>query len=1403
MLGRIQGLDLLRPFPTSQSFPYQCINYVIGFVVVNNNKIPPKPRWVVDTACKHEGVSLNSALLKGRDNLVPLAQALFHFRERRIAVVADIQKMFHQIRVKKDDQQCQRYLWRDCDSSKPPKIFIYTAMLFGPTDSPSKANEVRILHAKNNSRRFPNASRAAIDSMYMDDLFNSEDEISQAVKTAKDSIEMFQAIRWKLVDFRSNSPDVLKKLPKEHINQGVLVELATEDPLLSLYKVLGLHWKPKRDVFNFQQTADMDLLKKSIVENYRPSKREILSFVMRIYDCLGLISHFIVRGRMILQSVWKEKFDWDTSISDDVFKAWLAWLRKFNEISQLEIPRHYGYHSKKVINTTLHVFTDASMDAYCGVCYFRFEFENESVHTCLVLSKCRVAPLKYLSVPKLELKGAVVGLQLAKVIVEQHKRMNITSVTFWTDSEIVLKWIRGVHLKLPPFVAPRISEIRENSKIDQWKHVPTKMNPADDGTKWNEIDFIDSNHRWFKGPEFLSQPESCWPAEKIIPQTAKAVYVIKKISSKELFYAGVFEEINPSIRADWIRYRSTIAYVIRYCDNSKTIITGDEKNSSEILDCKELNDAENVILRNIQRSYWPEEYDNVSRGRFLVKNNSHSLYSLNPFMGPNGLLRSQTRLSHQNVPFDQKFPIILPNKHETVNAIIRYYHQKNFHIGIETVVANLRSRLWIIHTRSAVKRISATCIYCIEMRAKPYKTPTAPLPSIRVTPTTKAFENVGCDCFGPLEVYARNSKRKRSTNVVIFTCLTSRAIYLRRLDAMTTDEMLLAIQDLWTRRGPIKTIMSDNGKNFVGSANFLQREFLQRIANDFNVKWIFNPPYTPQWGGAWERLIRDVKRALKAAMQGKIISERAFDVVLLQIEDIINSRPLTHVPASPNDAFPITPNLLIKLHAGYPLIDADEKPGGEEKDLRKMIKSSRQIVQQFMRRWLREYLPIITRAPASGKGKASIKEGDFVIYCDPTINPSKWERGIVQVAYAGRDKIARVADIKLLSGVILEKRSAYRLAKLDIDNSDFFPEWNESSHELLINNILLRMSNEFSFRDTRENLNILQEQETCCNDSLEISSGENSLLTSQTSSPRVSFNSSKLINLLMQMNAISGESPQKELSQSQVMELVKNLADARFINALKIRDDPIDEYLQKVFDANNSSFFSDPANEYTVKLECDSRAVSFAEVIIELAALKCQPVAIYITDISMKTPIIAFVILAHRDEALKLLALGSLSMEFGAAKVLKPKAARDMPANKKCFEHAVIYWHLKDEEIPILIIRRAENVKEEKKFGVRAAFTIGHQWELRLRDYEKGILAAWNDLRIIDDVPCIPPSSDLQPRSIKMDRHVMMIKRSFGNEPEIQRKRKLRSIICRVETDGSSTPVPPSKRVRFANEAEA
>ncbi|KAG5666196.1 hypothetical protein PVAND_017828 [Polypedilum vanderplanki] len=232
----------------------------------------------------------------------------------------------------------------------------------------------------------------------MDDQFNSEDTPEEAAAVANEIIALFKTISWDSVDFKSNSEITLQQLPSENVDNELILDLGSEDEVLSR-KVLGLHWNPKSDTFAFKVAKNVEMIAWTLNDDYCPTKLEVLSFIMRIFDCLGLISHFVIRGRMILQSIWKFGIGWRQKIPKEIHDAWKLWIEKFEEIERLQIPRHYGYDSRHSRNVTLHVFVDASLEAYAAVAFIRFEI-NGVVKVSQIMSKCRVAPVKYASVKK-------------------------------------------------------------------------------------------------------------------------------------------------------------------------------------------------------------------------------------------------------------------------------------------------------------------------------------------------------------------------------------------------------------------------------------------------------------------------------------------------------------------------------------------------------------------------------------------------------------------------------------------------------------------------------------------------------------------------------------------------------------------------------------------------------------------------------------------------------------------------------------------------------------------------------------------------------------------------------------------------------------------------------------------
>jgi hypothetical protein len=1250
--------------------PHKRVNYVIGFVTFNQNKSPPKPRWVVDTASKHDGVSLNSQLLKGPDNLIPLTQALFHFRERAIATVGDVTKMYHQILIKKEDQQVQRFLWRDCDESREPTTFIFQSMLFGPTCSPSQANSVRIDVAKKLKNKFPGGSRVALTSMYMDDEFNSEDSTEEAAAVANETIKMFQTISWDSVGFKSNSGEVLKLLPQNNVDTELVLDLRSEDEVINR-KVLGISWNPKSDTFVFKVAKNEELISLTLHDDYHPTKLELLSFIMRIFDCLGIISHFVIRGRMILQTIWRRGIGWNQKIPDDINDALRQWMEKFAEIERLQIPRHYGYDSRISQNVTLHVFVDASLEAYAAVAFIRFE-NNGHVHVSQVMSKCRVAPVKYTSVPKLELMAGLIGARLANTIKKQHTRMTFDSTTFWSDSITVLRWLYSPSIRLQQFVAPRVSEIQETTSVNEWRYVPTAQNVADDGTKWNDIDFSSPAQRWLKGPGFLWQHEDEWPAKfpanvNLEEHSVMMAALQQPVDASSSYYGGVVEGVSPKIRASWKHYRMVIARVNRFRRNliSKWLEKHPERqveqghngpsNTDETISPEEIRDAEHLIFRLIQQCVFKEERANLSKGR-PVKSSS-KLYALNAYMHNDGLLRAKTRMClEEAIPFDMKCPPILPNKHETVHAFVKYLHERSLHVGAEGTAAEARSQVWIIHVRKAVKRVKNQCLYCIDQKARHQIPPTAPLPSFRLTPTTSAFEHCGVDCCGPFTIYTGKSRHKRDVWVVVFTCMITRAVYLRMLDAMSGDEMLLAIQDVWTRRGPIRHMYSDNGTNFVASARIITANHLQHLAEDKRIRWHFIPALTPQWGGAWERLIRDIKRAMKAEMKGKVLREKVFQCMLLQVEDLMNARPLTNLPASPDDLSPLTPNYLVKLHPGYAFVQGDAKVDSDEDKL--YAKKARRISENLVSRWTKEYLSGIANPKAKDANGKGLEVGDYVIYTDPQVRPADWRRGVVAEVYRGRDGLARVADVKTKDG-ILPKRSVVRLAKLKIDEKYF------SDATCLLLEITERT---------------LKSRTKLRNAGTEAAPNKQ-----KHARQEVSHTVQKCLKLVETMEK------EKELGANAIVRLWNELGEANFHAREQVTAKRIGTAIT-VSELLNEERWADTENTRTIKLNRIPRDCNLMLILTTLAKRNWPLSRLVVDSVAQLDGCFAYITFERSSTKHAALEAGTVKLASRDCRITEPRGAKDI-LKTKGLEYSFINWNHERLTDCLIVLARQKDTK--------------------------------------------------------------------------------------------------------------
>lgn len=610
----------------------------LGAVV--NPKKPEKVRLIWDAAAAVNGISLNSMLLKGPDQLAPLTGVLSRFRQFAVALSADIKEMFHQIRIREADRHSQRFLWRD-DPANPPNIFVMDVAIFGSTCSPASAQYVKNRNAAEFANDFPKAVEDIVNNTYVDDYLSSYGTEAEAEEAAA----QVKAIQLKggflLRNWQSNRANVIQNLgePSETSHKHVFMDKTKE-----YERVLGMLWLTDEDALSFC-TRLKDDVQQIIGSDSRPTKRQVLRCLMSYFDPLGLLSHLLVHGKILLQDVWRTGIQWDEEVNETYWERWRRWTALLQRISDIKIPRCYFSEAtiEHYSQLQLHVFVDASEAAYAAVAYFRIIGTDGTPRCTLVAAKNKVAPLKPLTIPRLELQAAVLGVRLMRFILESHT-VPVTERYLWSDSSTVLGWLRADPRKYSQYVACRVGEILTATDVNDWRWVPSKLNPADLATKWGAGPSLDAEGIWFKGPPFLLLSVDEWPKKRVPQQTVE----------EELRACYVHCEVSPSIIdcgrfSKWERLHRATAYVYRYVFNLKQKVHGSVTNIGHLTQ-DELRKAEVILVRLAQQQAYSVELAVLSHNRTLsqaeqnVLDKSSPLYRLTPLIDEANILRVDGRI---------------------------------------------------------------------------------------------------------------------------------------------------------------------------------------------------------------------------------------------------------------------------------------------------------------------------------------------------------------------------------------------------------------------------------------------------------------------------------------------------------------------------------------------------------------------------------------------------------------------------------------------------------------------------------------------------------------------------------------------------------------------------------------
>lgn len=458
------------------------------------------PQYFVFNAssASSNGMSLNDCLFIGPKLQTELSSIILRWRKYKLVYTADIAKMFRQILVHPDDTHLQRILWRT-NSTQVATHFRLLTVTYGTAPAPYLAMRVLRQLCVDEGDKYPLATPIIRESTYVDDVLFGADDV-HTIQTTRDQLNaLLHSGEFHLRKWSSNYEELLQDIfdtDRTANNFSLSSDMNT--------KILGISWDPVSDRFSFQtQLPELSV----------HTKRTVLSIIARCFDPLGWIAPVIITAKIIMQELWLRRIDWNTVLPDDLLAQWNEYYTSLSELKHISIPR-WTSQSNFDLGMEIHEFADASSRAYAAVVYIRILNSFDQYTTTIITSKSKVAPIKTVSIPRLELCAAVL---LTRVILFVQRSLNVSNVPVycWSDSMVTLSWIQQHPSKWKTFVANRVSEIQTNLPLVKWRYIESNSNPADCASRGLSAAILKEHTLWWAGPPWLCFHTTTWPEQPV------------------------------------------------------------------------------------------------------------------------------------------------------------------------------------------------------------------------------------------------------------------------------------------------------------------------------------------------------------------------------------------------------------------------------------------------------------------------------------------------------------------------------------------------------------------------------------------------------------------------------------------------------------------------------------------------------------------------------------------------------------------------------------------------------------------------------------------------------------------------------------------------------------------------
>ena len=973
-------------------------HYVTHHEVLKPESTSTPVRLVINSSLKYKGLSFNDILLKGPNALRDLYGIQLNFRTHLHALVCDIRKMYHSVLTTKTEKFLRLMVWRDMQLDQPPKTYGFETVTFG--DKPAAIITACAIQetAKTYTHIDPEAARIIEEDLYADDIVTGAETTEEINKLKKSIPEILSKGGFHIkgaVTSGDTSPEALALLGSGDIN-----------------RVLGMNWNPATDKLTVSTRINISKKRRGVrtepdltyeqiprILEVKLTKRMVLVIVMACYDPLGLLCIITIQIKIELRKLYKKELNlgWDDPLTFEQKQRWVELLLLLKRAETVEFKRCIKPPTA-VGEPDLILFNDASVDAMCVMVYVRWKLQSGEYECVLWTAKTRVTPLRKGTVPRFEMISAVMGARARKVL-GKHCKWKFKRVIHILDSMCTLALLHNDTSALGEFMGNKVTEALEIAQPEEFFHTPSKENIADLGTRCNAtIEDLAEDGPYQRGPAWLRLEMKDWPVTQDYSGTDIPEEELVKISAHVSTSAVVTPVIDvKDFKEDSYKFLLKVAAIVLKIIQTKRF-------EIDPLSPADLDLAERHCLKMSMEL----TKEDMKAGK---------LASIRPVIDEDGIIVLSSRAKeglklHYN---QDRFPI-LAYKDPLAFLWIKHVHEED-HSGVTRTVAKSRRKYWIVRARRLALKIRLSCRRCRLLDKKLAMQQMAPLPEERLA-MTPVFYITSMDLFGP--VLIKDSVKQRTEKKVwgvIFTCDSTRAVYLDLTEGYSTDDILETIRKFTCNRGCPSEFRSDQGSQLISASKDITQlvedwdwSVVQNWSTSEKIKWTVVPAEGQHQNGLSESLIKSVKRSIMHKIGKSVLTFSGLQLCMYEIANIINSRPIGIVTGSdPEQPQPITPNDLL---LGRSSLEPPQGPFDNCRSVNKRFRFRQNLVKEWWEHWYASVLPSLVPSYKWLQRHRNVMVGDVCLIRYGKDKRATYRLGRVTEVVKGDDNLVRKVKLK-------------------------------------------------------------------------------------------------------------------------------------------------------------------------------------------------------------------------------------------------------------------------------------------------------------------------------------------------------------------------------------------------------